>query len=62
MNRPSAALIELPDTGEAARVFDALAGGGKVTMPMQKTFWAESFGMLTDRFGTPWMVGGGMPS
>jgi PhnB protein len=27
---------------------------------MQKTFWAESFGMLVDRFGTPWMVGGGM--
>jgi PhnB protein len=31
-----------------------------VNMPMQKTFWAESFGMLVDRFGTPWMVGGGM--
>jgi PhnB protein len=28
-------------------------------MPMQKTFWAETFGMLVDRFGTPWMVGGG---
>jgi PhnB protein len=44
---------------EAGRIFDALAQGGKVTMPMQKTFWAESFGMLTDRFGTPWMVSGG---
>jgi PhnB protein len=48
---------------EGQRVFDALAKGGSVTMPMQKTFWAESFGMLTDRFGTPWMVsGGGMPT
>jgi PhnB protein len=46
---------------EARRMFDALAAGGKVTMPMAKTFWAETFGMVTDRFGTPWMVGGGMP-
>jgi PhnB protein len=45
---------------DARRVFDALGEGGKVTMPMQKTFWAETFGMLVDRFGTPWMVGGGM--
>jgi PhnB protein len=45
---------------EARRVFDALAKGGSVTMPMQKTFWTETFGMLTDRFGTAWMVGGGM--
>ncbi len=44
---------------EARRVFDALAAGGSVTMPMDKTFWAESFGMLTDRFGTAWMVSGG---
>jgi len=41
---------------EAKRVFDALAEGGKVTMPLDKTFWAEAFGMLVDRFGTPWMV------
>ena len=48
-------------TPDAARdVFDALAEGGKVTMPLGKTFWAEAFGMATDRFGTPWMVNGGM--
>jgi PhnB protein len=41
---------------EAKRVFDALAEGGRVNMPLQKTFWAEAFGMLVDRFGTPWMV------
>jgi PhnB protein len=29
-------------------------------MPITKTFWADAYGMLTDRFGTPWMVGGGM--
>jgi PhnB protein len=51
-----------PTAAEAQRVFDALADGGKVTMPMSKTFWAEAFGMLTDRFGTPWMVMGGVSS
>ena len=45
---------------EAGRIFTALSQGGSVTMPMTKTFWAESFGMLVDQFGTPWMVGGGM--
>lgn len=44
---------------DARRIFDALSQGGTVTMPMQKTFWTEAFGMLTDRFGTAWMVGGG---
>lgn len=45
---------------EAKPVFDALSEGGKVTMPLQKTFWAESFGMFTDRFGTPWIINGGL--
>jgi PhnB protein len=49
-----------PTAAEARRMFDALGEGGKVTMPLQKTFFAESFGMLVDRFGTPWMVGGAM--
>jgi PhnB protein len=47
---------------EAKRVFEVLAEGGKITMPMQKTFWADAFGMLVDRFGTPWMVNGAMSS
>ncbi len=41
---------------EAERVFTALAEGGKVNMPFQKTFWSVGFGMLVDRFGIPWMV------
>jgi PhnB protein len=45
---------------EARRIFDALSQGGSVTMPMTKTFWAETFGMLVDQFGTAWMVSGGM--
>ena len=54
--------LSYPTAGEARRIFDALAEGGKVMMPMEKTFWAEAFGMLTDRFGTPWMVMGGVSS
>jgi PhnB protein len=51
-----------PTVAEAQRVFDALAAGGKITMSMQKTFWVEAFGMLVDRFGTPWMLNGGKAS
>jgi PhnB protein len=52
--------LSYPTAAEAKRVFDALAEGGKVTMPLDKTFWAEAFGMLVDRFGTPWMVNGNL--
>jgi PhnB protein len=41
---------------EADKVFTTLSEGAKVTMPLQETFWAQSFGMLTDKFGVPWMV------
>jgi PhnB protein len=54
--------LSYPSAEEARRVFDALCEGGKTMMPFGKTFWAEGFGMLTDRFGTPWMVGGGESS
>jgi PhnB protein len=48
--------INVSDPAEAERVFHALAENGTVRMPIQKTFWAIRFGMLTDQFGTPWMV------
>jgi PhnB protein len=50
--------VSLPvDTpAEAERIFNALAEGGEVQMPIQETFWAERFGMLTDRYGKAWMV------
>jgi PhnB protein len=44
------------DVAEAERVFAALSAGGQINMPMQKTFWAERFGMCVDRFGIPWLV------
>ena len=48
--------IEVADDAEAKRVFMALGKGGAVQMPLMKTFWTSSFGMLTDRFGVAWMV------
>jgi PhnB protein len=47
---------------EAERVFAALAEGGKVTMPIAETFWSPRFGMVTDRFGTHWMVNAEQPA
>ena len=44
------------DVAEGERIFNALAEGGTIEMPFQKTFWSERFGMVTDRFGTPWMI------
>jgi PhnB protein len=53
--------LTLETVAEARRVFDAFAEGGKVSMPFEKTFWVEGFGMVTDRFGTPWLINGGKP-
>lgn len=41
---------------EGKRIFDALSEGGQVIMPYQKTFWAEGFGMVVDKFKMTWMV------
>jgi PhnB protein len=48
--------LHVDNPAEAERVFCALAEGGEVRMPIRETFWAERFGMLTDRFGIPWMI------
>jgi len=48
--------LNIDQSAKAERVFEALAAGGTVTMPIQETFWARRFGMLVDRFGTPWMI------
>ena len=41
---------------DADRYFNLLSDGGKVTMPMDKTFWGDYFGMCTDKFGINWMI------
>lgn len=48
--------INTENPKEAERIFAELSEKGKVHMPIAETFWAERFGMLTDQFGTPWMI------
>ena len=48
--------LQFDDAADGERVFNALSPGAKIQMPYQSTFWAKGFGMLIDRFGTPWIV------
>ncbi|WP_417724027.1 VOC family protein [Salipiger sp.] len=48
--------VTVPAPEEARRIYDALAQGGTITMPLSETFWSPAFGMLEDRFGVAWMV------
>ncbi len=48
--------LSIENPTEAERLFQALSPGATVQMPIQETFWAQRFGMLVDRFGTPWMI------
>lgn len=48
--------LSIANVGDGERTFNALAQGGSITMPLEKTFWATRFGMLVDRFGIPWMI------
>jgi PhnB protein len=48
--------IEVDDESKMEGIFNKLAEGGKITMPLQKQFWGSTFGMLTDKFGTGWML------
>lgn len=48
--------IQETDLAEAEQIFNALADGGIISMPFEKTFWGAKFGSCTDKFGTQWMV------
>jgi PhnB protein len=48
--------LSAPTEAEAERLFNALAEGGQVQMPLAKTFFSKRFGMLADKFGVAWMV------
>src|SRR5262249_1545251 len=48
--------LQVKSAADAGRIFHELAEGGRVVMPLEKTFWAERFGMLVDRFGIPWLI------
>jgi PhnB protein len=54
--------LDVDDAADADRIFQALAEKGEVQMPLQGTFWALRFGVLVDRFGTPWMIKCGKPA
>ncbi|MFC9996775.1 VOC family protein [Nocardia sp. NPDC127526] len=56
-NPAYAVSVDMDDREEAERVFTELSAGGEVSLPFGKTEWAEGFGMLTDKFSVPWMVG-----
>lgn len=49
-------VIAVNDVEEANKTFNALADGGQVQMPLGETFFAESFGMVQDKFGVTWMI------
>lgn len=53
--------IGLNDPQRARQLFDNLADGGSVLMPLGKTYWAEAFGMVTDQFGVKWMINCDVP-
>ena len=48
--------INAETEGEAKKILDGLSAGGRVNMPLEKTFWGALFGMFTDKFGINWMV------
>lgn len=53
--------LQVESVADAERYFHAFADGGRVVMPFEETFWVERFGMVVDRFGTPWMLNAGQP-
>jgi PhnB protein len=48
--------ITAENTDEADHIFNGLSAGGRVDMPLEKTFWSSYFGMLKDKFGVNWMI------
>lgn len=48
--------IGVKTEAEADKLFSALAAGGQVRMPLEKTFFSPRFGMLADKFGVEWMI------
>lgn len=52
----SSITIDAESREEAKRLFDGLAVGGKIGMPMDDMFWGAYYGMLTDKFGVQWMI------
>jgi PhnB protein len=54
--------LQFDNIADAEKIFNALAEDGTVWMPFEETFWAKRFAMLSDRFGTPWMINVFLPA
>ncbi len=54
--------VHLDNPTEADRIFFELSRDGRILMPFEKTFWAERFGMVVDRFGIPWLINCEVPA
>jgi len=52
--------LNFPTVEQAQNVFDKLADGGHISMPFAPAFWAEKFGMVTDKYGIEWCVNGNL--
>jgi PhnB protein len=48
--------LQIANAADAERIFTELARDGRIVVPLEKTFWAERFGMVVDRFGIPWLI------
>jgi PhnB protein len=48
--------LHMKSAAEGERIYRELSKGGKVVVPFAKTFWAEGFAMIVDRFGIPWAI------
>lgn len=48
--------VQIKNTAEAERIFRELSKNGRIVMPLEKTFWAERFGMVVDQFGVSWLI------
>ena len=48
--------LQLSDVGEAERIYRELSANGRILTPLEKTFWAERFGVVVDRFGITWLI------
>jgi PhnB protein len=56
-----AVMLDMTDPAVAERVFETLAKDARIEMPLQETFWASRYALLTDRFGIPWEINCGRP-
>ena len=50
--------LQFDSNEQAGDIFNALSQDGQITMPLAPTFWAEIFGMVTDRYGVSWAING----